>query len=141
MWVPDSIVLAATRMQERRSRSAVATLSAVVLILVGWLGARHEAEVAHVRDQRGDVLHAEELAEYHEVGPSAHLHGRADHSHAPGACALVAIAHAPLVAAEAPAGLALAVSAQELGAPVVAEAGGTIAGYLIAPKTSPPALI
>ena len=138
--VPDRFVLGAIRRQQGRSRRAVAAIGAAVLLLVGWLGARHEAEVAHVRDQRGDVVHAEELAGHHEVDRAAHLHGREDHAHAPGACELVALAHASLVAAQAPAGLALAVFVEELGAPVAVEAGGTIAGYLIAPKTSPPAL-
>jgi hypothetical protein len=128
-------------MQERRSRRAAAAVTAVLLLVVGWLGARHEAEVAHVRDQRGDVVHAQELAEHHEESATAHLHGRESHEHAPGVCQLLAVTHAPLVAAEAPAALAPAVSAQELGVPVVERAGGTIAGYRIAPKTSPPALI
>lgn len=141
MWMPDSIVLRATRTQERRSRRVAAAVTAVLLLLVGWLGARHEAEVAHVRDQRGDVVHAQELADHHEVSSTAHLHGRESHEHAPGVCDLLAITQAPVVAAEPPAALARAVSGQALGAPIVETAGGTIAGYRIAPKTSPPALI
>src|SRR5690242_1664120 len=114
MWMPDTFVLRATRMQERRSRRVAAAVTAVLLLLVGWLGARHEAEVAHVRDQRGDVVHAQELAEHHEESAVAHLHGRESHEHAPGACELLAITHAPLVATEAPTALVRAVSAQEL---------------------------
>jgi hypothetical protein len=128
-------------MQERRSRRAVAALSAALLIVIGLLGARHEASVAHVRDQKGDLVHAQELADHHKTGPAAHMHGREDHAHASGACALLAFLHAPAVAARPPgAALVLAV-AHELGAPAIAAAHVTIAGYRLAPKTSPPALI
>ncbi len=128
-------------MQERRSRRAVAAVAAALLVVIGLLGARHEAEVAHVRDQRGDLVHAQELAEHHHTGPAAHLHGREDHAHAPGACALLATLHAsatasrPLAAAVAPG------VAHDLGAPPIAAVHGGIAGYRLAPKTSPPALI
>ncbi|HWU86961.1 MAG TPA: hypothetical protein VN253_06785 [Kofleriaceae bacterium] len=119
----------------------MAAISAALLLLVGWLGARHEAEVAHVRDQRGGIVHAEGLVDRHEVSPSTHLHGREAHAHATGACELVAITHAPLIAAQPPTGVALAVVAQELGAPPKAGIGAALATYRIAPKTSPPALI
>jgi hypothetical protein len=127
-------------MQERRLRRAAAALSAVLLVAVGLLGARHGAEVAHVRDQKGDLVHAQELADHHQTGPAAHLHARDDHAHAPGACALLAFLHAPAVAARPPgAALTLAV-AHDLGAPPVAAVHTAIAGYRLAPKTSPPAL-
>ena len=127
-------------MQERRSRRAVAALSAVLLVAIGLLGARHEAEVAHVRDQRGDLVHAQELADHHHTGPTAHLHGRDGHAHDAGACALLAFHHAPAVAAR-PSGVALAPAvAHELGAPPIAAVHAAIAGYRLAPKTSPPAL-
>jgi hypothetical protein len=128
-------------MQERRSRRAVAALSAVLLIAIGLLGARHEAEVAHVRDQNGDLVHAQELADDHEAGPAAHLHGRDDHAHAPGVCALLAVVHAPALAAPAPAAALAPAIAHELGAPPIASVHRAIAAYRLAPKTSPPATI
>lgn len=128
-------------MQERRSRRAVAAITAAFLLLVGWLAARHEADVAHVRDQRGDVVHAEELADHHEVSPSTHLHGREDHGHIDGACELIGLAHTSLLVAQPPAGVALVAVAEDLGAPPVIVRAGSVARYLIAPKTSPPARI
>lgn len=128
-------------MQERRSRRAAAALSAILLISIGLLGARHEAEVAHVRDQNGDLVHAQELADDHEVGPAAHLHGRDAHAHAPGVCSLLAIVHAPAVAAHAPAAALAPVIEHELGAPPIVSVHRAIATYRLAPKTSPPAAI
>ncbi|HSK04467.1 MAG TPA: hypothetical protein VK932_24600 [Kofleriaceae bacterium] len=128
-------------MQERRSYRAAAALSAALLLFVGLLGARHEAEVAHVRDQRGDLVHAQELADHHHSGSAAHLHGRADHGHAPGACALLAALHASAVAPRPPAAVVAALVAYDLAAPLTAAVHGGIAGYRLAPKTSPPALI
>jgi hypothetical protein len=127
-------------MQELRSYRAVAALSAALLLFVGLLGARHEAEVAHVRDQRGDLVHAQELADHHHSGPAAHLHGRADHDHAPGACALLAALHASAVAPRPPAVVVASVAEHDLAAPPIAAPHGGIAGYRLAPKTSPPAL-
>ncbi|HSK00817.1 MAG TPA: hypothetical protein VK932_06235 [Kofleriaceae bacterium] len=125
-------------MQERRSRRAVAAFAAVVLILAGWLGAHHEAEVAHVRDGTGHAVHAQELADHHAPDDLAHLHGSAEHQHLPGACALLATLLArttipPAVAATAD----LAITAGSLHA--AAAAPSTIAAYRLAPKTSPPA--
>lgn len=129
-------------MQERRSRRAVAALAAALLMAVGVLGARHEAEVAHVRDQKGDLVHAQELAEHHHgAASSAHLHGTEAHGHAPGACALLAVVHAPALAARAPAAAAALAIAHDLQPPPIAAVHGAIAGYRLAPKTSPPALI
>jgi hypothetical protein len=137
--VPDILVLRATRLQERRSRRAAAALGAVFLLVAGWLGARHEAEVAHVRDQQGDLVHAQKLADDHQVGPASHLHGREAHAHDAGVCELLAIAHAPAVASRAPA-CAVPAMAHDLATPPVAAVHGAIAGYRLAPKTSPPAL-
>jgi hypothetical protein len=128
-------------MQERRSRRAAAALSAVLLIVAGLLGARHEAEVAHVRDQKGDLVHALKLADHHQTSPAAHLHGREDHSHAAGACTLLAVLHAPAVAARPPAALPAPSVVNDLLAPPIAVVPGAIPGYRLAPKTSPPALI
>jgi hypothetical protein len=128
-------------MQERRSYRVVAALGAALLLFVGLLGARHAAEVAHVRDQRGDLVHAQELADHHHGGPAAHLHGRAGHDHAPGVCALLAALHASAVAPRSPAAVVAALAACDLAAPLTAAVHGGIAGYRLAPKTSPPALI
>ena len=128
-------------MQERRSRRAVAALSAALLIVIGLLGARHEAEVVHVRDQRGDFVHAQRLAEHHEAGPTAHMHSREAHRNEVGACALLAALHAAAVSPRPPAAVAVAAIARDLGAPPSAAVHGAIAGYRLAPKTSPPALI
>jgi hypothetical protein len=127
-------------MQERRSRRAAAAITAALLLIVGWLGARHEAEVAHVRDHKGDMVHAPRLEGHHEVGPTAHLHGREVHSHDDGRCSLLAVAHASIAVAK-PAAAVIAALAQEVGAPPVAAVHSAIAGYRLAPKTSPPALI
>jgi hypothetical protein len=128
-------------MQERRSRRAVAALSAALLIVVGLLGARHEAEVAHVRDRRGDFVHAQKLVDHHEVGPVAHMHSSEEHRHAPGPCALLAALHGSAVSSRPPAAIAALPAAHDLGAPLIAAVHGAIAGYRLAPKTSPPALI
>lgn len=128
-------------MQEGRSRRAAAAIFAALLLIVGWLGARHEAEVAHVRDQNGDLVHAQGLEGHHEVGPTAHIHGREAHAHGASTCSLLAVAHTPLIAAKSPAAAAVVAVAQDLGTPPVASVHGAIAGYRLAPKTSPPALI
>lgn len=127
-------------MQERRSRRAVAALSAALLVVVGLLGARHEAEVAHVRDRMGEFVHAQRLSDHHEAGPAAHLHGRDDHRHAPGACGLLAVLHAPAVSSRPVALAAAPAVARDLEAPAIAPVHGAIAGYRLAPKTSPPAV-
>src|SRR5215216_3882013 len=116
-WGPDTYMVCATRMQERRSRRAVAALSAALLIVVGLLGARHEAEVAHVRDQQGDLVHAQKLAEDHEAGRAADMHSREAHRHAPGACALIAALHGSAISTRPPGVAAVVSLAQELGAP------------------------
>ncbi len=123
-------------MQERRRATAFAT--ALILLAVGWLGARHEAEVSHGRDEAGRAVHAQELADHHELGATAHLHGREVHEHA-GACMLLAIAHPPFANAAPPSSVA---ARQEFidasGAPCTAASHTTLAAYRLAPKTSPP---
>jgi len=140
-WMPHSSVLRATQVQERRSRRAVAALSAALLMAVGLLGARHAAEVAHVRDRKGDFVHAQKLADHHEVGPAAHMHSSEEHRHAAGACALLAVLHGSAVSSRPPAVIAAPATARDLGTPPIAAVHGAIAGYRLAPKTSPPALI
>lgn len=131
-------MLRATRIRERCSRRAVAALAAAVLILVAWLGARHEAEVAHVIDQNGVAVHAQKISDHHEESSGAHVHGRDAHDHAPGACALLATAHAAAIAPRTPAALPLAAIAEASVAPPPTVVRAAIAGYRLAPKTSPP---
>ena len=121
------------QMQKR----VVATAAALILLCVGLLVKRHEADTAHAREQSGRVIHAQEVDGHHEVSPTAHLHGRAAHGsgHA-GECAFVAIAHAPLVGVTAPTVVARVASQLVIVEVVHAHAG--VATYLIAPKTSPP---
>lgn len=125
-------------MQKYRSCRAVAAVTAVILILTGWLGAHHEAEVAHVHDAFGQLVHAQRLADHHEPGAAAHLHGRADHQHAPGACALIAAAPARTsTSPELPATTDAAIFAEA--PPCRPAVPPSIAAYRLAPKTSPPA--
>lgn len=119
----------------------VAALSAAFLLVVGLLGARHEAEVAHVRDQKGDFVHGQALAEHHESGPTADMHSREAHRHGAGACTLLASLHAPAVGARPAAAALRLADVHEIVAPLVTAVHGGIAGYRLAPKTSPPALI
>lgn len=123
-------------MQERRRATAFAT--ALILLAVSWLGARHEAEVAHGRDEAGRAVHAQELADHHELGATAHLHGREVHEHA-GACMLLAIAHLPFAVAAPP--NAVVASQQFIAASDARRTAApcaTVAAYRLAPKTSPP---
>jgi hypothetical protein len=124
-------------MQERRSQRAVAAFAAAVLIFVGWLGAHHRAEVAHVHDPSGSLVHAAELADHHAADSAAHVHGRADHRDAPGACTLLATLHARPTAAPAVAVLADA-AILPAPPPAIAAVPPAIAAYRLAPKTSPP---
>jgi hypothetical protein len=124
-------------MQERRSQRAVAALAAAVLILVGWLGAHHRAEVAHVRDGSGGMVHAAELADHHAADSAAHVHGRSDHEDAPGACTLLATLIARPAAVLAVAATADA-SILPAAPPAIAAVPSSIAAYRLAPKTSPP---
>ena len=128
-------------MQERRSSRAVAALSAALLIVVGLLGARHEAEVAHVRDPQGAFVHAQKLSGHHESCSAADMHGRDEHRHASGACGLLAVLHGSAISSRPPAVAAAPAIARDLEAPPIAAVPAAIAGYRLAPKTSPPALI
>jgi hypothetical protein len=124
-------------MQERRSQRAVAALVAAVLIFVGWLGAHHRAEVAHVHDGSGSMVHAAALADHHASDSAAHVHGRSDHQDAPGACTLLATLIARPAAASAVAVIADA-SILPAAPPALAFVPPALAAYRLAPKTSPP---
>jgi hypothetical protein len=115
----------------------VALATALALVCVGLLARHHEAEAAHAREQSGRIVHAQELADHHVVGANAHLHESAVHEHA-GDCSLLAVLHAPLLETRA---VAVAVAhAQTIAvlAPIAASPRVAIAGYRLAPKTSPP---
>jgi hypothetical protein len=118
-------------------RRAVAIATTLTLLCVGFLANRHEAEVAHVREHSGRVVHAQELGEHHEVSASAHLHGREVHEHA-GDCSLRALAHERITLA-----VAVVVATPVETTALVAEVAPRVAyvasaKYRIAPKTSPP---
>ena len=121
-----------------RSLSAiVASLVALWLVVSGALAARHEAQVAHVVDQRsGLVVHATHLTGHHATG-TADIHGQADPKTDHDVCGLLAALGQPArpatpAVALLPAGQLSLVTAPE--APAI----GAGALYRIAPKTSPP---
>jgi hypothetical protein len=116
---------------------AVAIATTLILLCVGFMANRHEAEVAHVREQSGRIVHAQQAAEHHEASTNAHLHGIESHKHA-GDCSLLALAHERIAIASAP---ALAIPVESSAAFVPAAAHDIVvarATYRIAPKTSPP---
>lgn len=126
-------MLRATQLQVR----LVAIATALLLLTVGLLARHHEAEMAHVSERSGRVVHAHALSEHHEPGTTAHLHGREAHAHA-GDCSLLALAHAPLLHT-APFVVATPVAARVSdAAPAAPDARRAIAAYRFAPKTSPP---
>jgi len=111
-----------------------------MFLVAGVLGMRHASEVAHVRDPHsGDVVHAQELAERHEHGAAHHLHGTAapDH-HGVGACSLLAVVHAAPAARSVTLVARTAIVTPLVTLPTSAPRLA-IAGYRLAPKTSPPA--
>ncbi|MDQ3370716.1 MAG: hypothetical protein M3680_35310 [Myxococcota bacterium] len=128
-------------MQERRRRRSriPAVVTALILLGVSWMGARHQAEVAHVRDTAGQIVHGHELADHHATSPIAHLHGRADHGHS-STCALLANLHTPIAVPASVATVAALSHASEVIAAIAPAPSATIASYRLAPKTSPPAL-
>jgi hypothetical protein len=121
-------------MQKRRS---VAIATALILLCVGMFARHHEAEAAHVREQSGRIVHAQELAEHHDASTNAHLHGRELHKHA-GECGLLAIAYAPAIDASAPIVVTPAAQAVLVAAEPALHVATSIAAYRFAPKTSPP---
>ncbi|MBA3821745.1 MAG: hypothetical protein H0X17_22870 [Deltaproteobacteria bacterium] len=116
-----------------------AVVTALILLGVGWMGARHQAEVAHVRDTAGRIVHGHELADHHATSSTAHLHGRADHGHS-STCALLANLHAPIAFPAGVATVSTVSHASEIAVAIAPAPSATIASYRLAPKTSPPAL-
>lgn len=109
----------------------------LIVLSVGFLAQRHEAETAHVRELSGRIVHAQELAEHHELSASAHLHGREAHRHS-GDCSLLALAHERGTIATAPVAIAAAAATYTLPAAELHDVVVARAAYRIAPKTSPP---
>ncbi len=132
----------ATQMQVGRGRSAIALLLATCVLLSGVFLLRHETAVAHVRGAlTGDLQHAHELAEFHELSTTPHLHGRNVDAHGEGACALLAaLDHATIVPA-APAGATAPQPATIFAVEIRPFDAPPRALYRLAPKTSPPATI
>jgi hypothetical protein len=126
-------VLVATHVQKR----VVAVATALILLCVGFLARHHAAEAAHAREHSGQIVHAQELADHHVVGANAHLHESAVHEHA-GDCSLLAIAYAPLLDTTPLLIATPAASSTEISRTLLSVTGGSVAGYRLAPKTSPP---
>jgi hypothetical protein len=128
-------VTLATQLQVRRRGFAV--VAAITLVLGGLLGMRHAAEVAHVRDPHsGDIVHAQALSERHEQDAASHVHGCVVRDHED-SCSLLAAAHAT-PGARSTTTVARASVTAVVAIPVTAP-WLAIAGYRLAPKTSPPA--
>ena len=129
-------------MQLRRGRRAIALLLAACVVLSGLAALSHETTVAHVHGAvSGELEHAHELADFHELSTTPHLHGRSVEAHGDaGACSLLAaLDHATIVPAAA-GGVTIAPPAAATTTPKFAFEPPALALYRLAPKTSPPAL-
>jgi len=115
-------------------------LTALTLVMVGLLGLRHQAAVAHVADQAGRLVHAqtdEALAAHDRTAHATHLHERAPAGHDDGACSLLAVAHQAAVSTPRFDAQRIAAAQQLIAIPPQAPVR-TLDGYRLAPKTSPP---
>jgi hypothetical protein len=132
-------VTGAIRWQEPRTvigARFVAAFTALWLIAGGLLGARHEAEVPHVRDNAGRVFHGTPATG--ENGNETRIHDRASALHDHRACPLSASLHQPGCTSHAQLASVVAVVATELDAPPARCGRRTRHVYRLAPKTSPP---
>jgi hypothetical protein len=116
-------------------RGAVAVAMAAWLVLAGLLALRHEAEVAHVTDAHGALVHGA-----HAIG---HRAARADHLHAGapvdhGECALAAALRQPGTCVSPPALVAAPARAIAIAAAPARVLARTATLFRLAPKTSPP---
>jgi hypothetical protein len=117
----------------------VAATTALWFVVCGVLAARHEATVAHVRDNAGNYVHGKALAGHHE-GHNSDIHGQRDPDADAGECALLTAFHQPAsakVTAPAVVTTACATHVRHI-APATFPAIAA-AVYRLAPKTSPPA--
>jgi hypothetical protein len=130
-------------LQERhrasRARRVVATIACSWLVLAGLLGARHEASVAHVIDQRtGEVRHASALVGAH-TGDRSDYHATSDADVGTDVCAISATLHQAACSEHASV-VVITAPRLELRSPITLAAFATITTtvYRLAPKTSPP---
>jgi hypothetical protein len=112
------------------------------VVFAGLAALRHETTVAHVHGAlSGELEHAHELADFHELSTTPHLHGRSVDAHGEtGACALLAALDHATILPGAPAGSTAARPAAVTTPPWFALAPPALALYRLAPKTSPPAV-
>jgi hypothetical protein len=109
------------------------------LVLAGLLGARHEATVAHVIDQRtGEVRHASAFVGAH-TGDRSDYHTTSDGDAGTDVCAISATLH-QAARPEHAGVVVIAAPRLELRSPISLAALATITTtvYWLAPKTSPP---
>lgn len=118
-------------------KRCVAIATALILLGVGLLAQRHEADVAHAKEHSGRVVHAQGVADHHHTDKAAHLHGREVHEHA-GDCSLLAMLHERIVQAAAPVAVTPAAAIELLAESAHRDVVVAIAPYRLAPKTSPP---
>jgi hypothetical protein len=138
--VTQHCVTVAIRWQEsRRAIGArfVAAFTGLWLLTCGFLVARHEAEVLHVRDRAGRVVHGA-LGDSRDGDGEQRIHARDSASHDHHVCLLAASLHQR--AAIEPAAIASPVAIVGL---VVDDPAGQAGRpqrhvYRLAPKTSPP---
>jgi hypothetical protein len=117
----------------------IAAATALWLVACGVLAARHEANVAHVRDAAGAYIHGKALAGHHE-GHSSDIHGQRHPDADAGECALLNAFHQPASADVAsPAVVTIACATPVWRIDPDAVSAIAVAVYRFAPKTSPPA--
>jgi hypothetical protein len=123
----------------RPLRRAFALIAAGWLVLGFVLGARHEANEAHVVDARGDAVHASRIVGAHH-GDRTDIHAVDSGCEGSEPCAIVSALHNPIssqVAAPLVAVVTAAVpTSLDSIAAAIAAPGVTV--YRLAPKTSPP---
>jgi hypothetical protein len=121
-----------------RSRRAVAALAGLWLLVVGTLGLRHEAQVAHVVDPRtGELWHGSALVGTHS-GTDSDYHATRDRDSDSDACEICAALHQ---AATSPSSWHVALPATAFVATQLATCAHDVRSelvYRLAPKTSPP---
>ena len=134
---------AASQLRQRRHASSASRLFAACFglwfLACGFIGARHEAEITHVVDQRtGLVFHASRVSDHHDATKPADIH-RHDESDGGHECALSTALH------QAASDRVSRPSAVDRGQPsantlsVPGVVGRVERGvYRLAPKTSPP---
>ena len=132
----------ATRLRNRATRALAACIS-LAFVAGGVLGARHEAQTAHVRDSRGVVVHASQLSECHaEAGPADfHRQAAPDLDEHERACAIALALHQAASDSVARPSVAIAHASTDAPAATLPARDSAPRGvYRLAPKTSPPTI-